>query len=178
MDMAQLLASLQQTKHAPTERWNPPYCGPIPIHIDEHGHWHYQNSLIKRQTLVNLFASVLVHEAGEYFLVTPAEKVKITVADVPFIVTTWQLIREQDMAVIQVTTNIGQQFALSQEHPLIVRDDIPYVDCGRELWAKVHRNVLYQWSDLAQLETTANGEQYFIESAGSKFYLTSASQSS
>ncbi len=174
MELAELLRSLEQSKHAPTERWDPPYCGTIPIAIDEQGRWLYQNTLIQRPALVQLFASVLVREAEDYFLVTPAEKVKITVADVPFVVVTWHYIHEQGTPVIQVTTNIGQQFGLSRAHPLLMKQDIPYVDCGRDLWAKVHRNVFYQWSEIAQVEPSPIGERYFIESAGEKFYLASA----
>ena len=171
MKLEQLLASLEQGQHAPTERWNPPYCGELPIEIDDNGEWHYQNSPIKRMPLVKLFARVLVHERDEYFLVTPAEKVKITVADAPFLVTTWQHLVVDGVAVIQVTTNIDQQFALSAQHPLMIRGDQLYVDCGRELLAKVHRNVVYQWAEIAKRRTDNSHEIWFIESAGEQFDL-------
>jgi Uncharacterized protein conserved in bacteria len=171
MRLEQILSSLEQGKHAPTERWNPPYCGEISIHIDEHGQWHYQGSPIKRERLVKLFASVLVHEYGDYFLVTPAEKVKISVADVPFMVVTWTQIAELTPPVIQVTTNIDQQFALSEQHPLVVRNEQLYVDCGRELWAKVHRNVVYQWAEIAHVQQRQGRDIYTIESAGIRFDL-------
>lgn len=171
MSLEQILSSLEQGKHAPTERWNPPYCGKIPIHIDEHGQWHYQGSPIKRDRLVKLFASVLVHEQGNYFLVTPAEKVKISVADVPFIVVTWAKVDELTPPVIQVTTNIDQRFALSEQHPLVVRNEQLYVDCGRGLWAKVHRNVVYQWAEIAQVQQRNGRDIYTIESAGTRFDL-------
>ena len=43
--------------------------------------------------MVQLFASVLKREGDKYFLVTPVEKVGITVEDTPFLVTQWH--REQ-----------------------------------------------------------------------------------
>src|SRR5690554_5157122 len=150
MKLDQLLASLEQRKQAPTEHWNPPYCGEIPLHIDAEGQWHYQNSPIKRMPLVRLFASVLVHEGSDYFLVTPAEKVKISVEDAPFIIVTWQQLKDVSPSLIQLTTNLDEQFALSQQHPLTIRDGKLYVDCGRGMAAKVHRNVVYQWADIAK----------------------------
>lgn len=171
MNLEQLLASIEQGRHAPTELWNPPYCGELPIHIDANGQWLYQNSPIKRQRLVKLFASVLVHENNEYFLVTPAEKVKITVADAPFIVTTWAQLADTSPTVIQVTTNIDQQFGLSTEHPLFIKNQQLYVDCGRNLTAKVHRNVVYQWAEIAALRHADAREIWFIESAGCQFDL-------
>src|SRR5690606_39251589 len=69
----------------PLERWNPPFGGDIDITIDADGTWSYLGSPIRRPELVRLFASVLVREGGAYFLLTPAEKLRISVAAVPFI---------------------------------------------------------------------------------------------
>lgn len=171
MDLQQLLRSIEQGQHAPTELWNPPYCGELPIRIDANGQWYYQDSLIKRQALVKLFASVLVRENSDYFLITPAEKVKITVDDAPFVVTTWSQLGDAEQPIIQVTTNIEQQFGLSKEHPLFVRDEKLYVDCGRDLLAKVHRNVVYQWAEIAASRGEQGHEIWFIQSAGCRFDL-------
>lgn len=171
MKLEQLLASIEQGQHAPTEKWNPPYCGELPIRIDANGQWLYQGSPIKRLPLVKLFASVLVHENDEFYLVTPAEKVKITVDDAPFIVTTWSEYRQSNTSVIQVTTNIDQQFGLSKQHPLLIKNQQLYVDCGRGLFAKVHRNVVYQWAEIARSRLEGDREIWFIESAGCSFDL-------
>jgi len=169
--LEQLLKSLEQGEHAPTERWNPPYCGELPMHIDANGQWLYQNSAIKRHELVKLFARVLVFENNDYFLVTPAEKVKISVADAPFIVTTWQQITRDAMSFFQLTTNVGQQFALSAEHGLVLKNQKIYAHCGRNLLAKVHRNVVYQWADIAQVKKQHGRDIYYIENAGQQFDL-------
>ena len=171
MNLEHLLKSIEQGQHAPTEKWNPPYCGELPIRIDTNGQWLYQESPIKRLALVKLFASVLVHEDNNYFLVTPAEKVKISVDDVPFMVTTWAVHTHADKPVIQVTTNIDQQFGLSKQHPLVIKEGTLYVDCGRNLWAKVHRNVLYQWAEIAHSRNDEGREIWFLESAGYQFDL-------
>ena len=60
----------------------------FPIKIKSNGEWLYQNSLIKKQVLIKLFASVLIADGkGNFYLETPAEKGKIEVEDAPFIIT-------------------------------------------------------------------------------------------
>lgn len=169
MQLQQLLKSLELRNHAPTENWDPPYCGEIPMHIDSNGEWFYQNSRIKRQALVKLFASVLVLDDGDYFLITPAEKVKITVEDAPFIITEWQPITSVEPHIIQVTTNIGTQFPLSEDYPLQVENAIPYVRLDHGLKAKVHRNVYYQWVELAEVDPET--DNVVLQSGSSRFVL-------
>ena len=71
---------------APVEKWNPPYCGDIGLFIRADGVWLYRGSPITRLPLVKLFASVLRRDAdGRHYLVTPAEKVDVGVADAPFL---------------------------------------------------------------------------------------------
>ena len=71
---------------APVEKWNPPYCGDIGMKIRADGVWIYRGSPIGRMPLVKLFASVLRKDAdGRHYLVTPAEKVDVEVADAPFL---------------------------------------------------------------------------------------------
>ena len=71
---------------APVEKWNPPYCGDIGMKIRSDGVWLYQGSPIGRMPLVKLFARVLRKDGdGRHYLVTPAEKVDVDVADAPFL---------------------------------------------------------------------------------------------
>lgn len=173
MQLDKLLASLEQVKHAPTELWDPSHCGTVPIHINERGEWSYQDSPIRRERLVRLLASVLIKEGEQYYLVTPVEKMAITVADVPFLVTQWRWHAEAEPPVMQLTTNIGDEFPLSEEHPLLMRDGIPYAVVGRGLLARIHRNVYYQWVESLfdqALQLDENG-QLTLTSAGKSFKL-------
>ena len=43
----------------------------------------------------------------------------------------------------------------------------------RELEAKVHRNVFYQWVSIAQTREVDGAEEYFLSSAGETFVLGS-----
>ena len=69
----------------PVHLWNPPFCGDLDMRISSDGTWHYLKTPIGRPALVKLFASVLKREGDKYFLVTPVEKVGITVDDAPFL---------------------------------------------------------------------------------------------
>ena len=171
MSLNRLISELEKHQHAPTELWDPPYCGEIPIHIATNGDWFYQGSQIKRQALVKLFASVLVVEEGEYFLITPAEKVKITVEDTPFVVVDWQQLNEDGQQLLLLTTNIGDTLILSSEHPLTMKQGVPYIVMQRGLTARVHRNVFYQWVSHAQSRTLNGQEQWYLSSAGEIFVL-------
>src|SRR4051794_34310305 len=55
------------------------------IRIDREGTWYYHGSPIRRPELVKLFSTVLRRdEVGDYWLVTPAERGRIQVDEVPF----------------------------------------------------------------------------------------------
>ena len=81
-----LLRAQQGKGPAPVEKWNPPYCGDIGMKIRADGVWIYGGTPIGRMPLVKLFAGVLRKDAdGKHYLVTPAEKVDVDVADAPFL---------------------------------------------------------------------------------------------
>lgn len=174
---AQLNTQISAEKKSlpPVESWNPPYCGEIDIQIKANGDWFYGGSIFKRLPLVKLFASVLIKETAndvsEYFLVTPVEKVKIKVDDAPFVLTQWCWLDEAQ-SIMQVTTNLGDEFILNAEHPLLVTENGDlYVTVRRNLTAKVHRNVYYQWADIAKEINTDQGTELIFSSADCQFSL-------
>ena len=65
--------------------WNPPFCGDIDMRIARDGTWFYLGTPIGRPALVKLFSTILRRDGDDYFLVTPVEKVGITVDDAPFV---------------------------------------------------------------------------------------------
>jgi len=61
---------------------------------------------------------------------------------------------------------------LDVAHPLTVTDNGElYITVRRNLMAKVHRNVYYQWVDLAEEKNTAKGTEMVFISAGQQFSL-------
>lgn len=174
VDLTTLQASLSQYQRPPLEKWNPPFCGDIDIRITQDGRWLYQNSEITRQALVKLFASVLWQESGEYFLLTPAEKVRIQVDDLPFVVTRWAYL-EASPDVIEVSTNTGESYHLSESYPLVMHNEQPAVKIRDGFLARVHRNVYYQWADRVSPALPDEQNGYYLQSGHSRFYLGSAS---
>ena len=87
-----LLAQLPKGKGpAPVHLWNPDFCGNIDMHIARDGTWYYQGTPIGRKPMVKLFSNIIRRDGDEYFLVTPVEKVGITVEDAPFVAVTLEV---------------------------------------------------------------------------------------
>ena len=104
---------------APVERWNPPYCGDIGIEILRDGTWLYQKSPIGRKPLVQLFARVLrKDDDGRTYLVTPAEKVDVRVADAPFLAVEMEVQGEGEGQTLIFRTNVDDIVTCDAEHPL------------------------------------------------------------
>ncbi|MCC5854622.1 MAG: DUF1285 domain-containing protein [Idiomarina sp.] len=171
MNLEALQASLEKRHRAPVERWDPPFCGSIPLTICANGEWHYHNSPIQRPALVQLFASVLVRQDDQYFLVTPAEKVAIEVEDLPFLVTEWQEVEADEHTWIQVTTQIGEQYILNDKHPLVIHDGRPAVQVRDDLLARVHRNVYYQWVSYLKPARQGEAEGFYLQSGTHRFLV-------
>ena len=172
VDIKQLQQSIENHKRPPIEKWDPPFCGDIEICIRSNGEWWYQNSEIQRPALVRLFASVLWQEGGEYFLVTPAEKVRIQVDDLPFLITNW---RRDETDVIQVMTNTGEEYPLDERYPLVIDQRQPAVRIRDGFLARVHRNVYYQWAEQAVPALPSEADGFYLRSGNTRFYLGSAS---
>lgn len=159
-----------ESKVPPVELWDPAYCGEMDLVIKSDGSWWYMGTGFKRMRLVKLFASVLKKEDNEYFLVTPVEKIKITVEDVPFVLTEWQ--QDETTGSLLVGTNLGDEFIMGDKHPVTLRDDgTLLVTVRRNLQAVVHRNVFYQWIELANEQTSLQGTELIVSSGDYQFSL-------
>ena len=165
----------------PVHLWSPEYCGEIDLVIKANGDWYYNSTPFKRLRLVKLFASVLKCEQtengdDEYFLVTPVEKIKISVEDAPFLITRWQWQDEKPHSTMLLATNLGDELTLNEQHPLTVTDNGDfYVNVRANLKAKVHRNVYYQWIEQAKEVQRGDTTEWFIESDNQSFVLGQAS---
>jgi|TARA_B100000700_G_C14984846_1_gene828282 hypothetical protein len=168
----------------PVEKWDPDFCGDINLTIALDGRWFYEGSPIGRASLVQLFASVLKREDENYFLVTPVEKVGITVEDTPFLVTQWQKEKGErtDDDVFTFTTQTGDEIRLEHAEQLELRvppkaiqdpqaTPIPYVNVRRNLWARLHQNVYYQLLEHADEHANESVTSFSIRSSGKRFIL-------
>jgi hypothetical protein len=147
----------------PVEKWNPPFCGHSGMRIARDGRWFHDGSPIARFELVKLFAGILRLDPEGYVLVTPVEKLSITVEDVPFLAVLVD--RAGDDLIF--TTNIGDVVTLDLDHPLRMADGVPYLHIRRQLEARVVRAVYYQLADMAVEE----GSRLGVRSSGLFFSL-------
>lgn len=153
----------QQHKLPPVDTWTPSIVGQIDIVINQKGEWFHQGGYFERQDLARMFASILRKDGDDYFLVTPAEKLKIEVEDVPFLI----VLMKENNGVLSFITSLGDEVVLSRDCPMEFRisplakagaeDFIPYVLIRKNLWAKVNQNTYYELMNLAQ-ETTEGFE--------------------
>ncbi len=141
----------------PVHLWNPPFCGDLDIRIARDGTWFYLGTPIGRQGLVRLFASILRKDDDSFFLVTPVEKVGITVEDAPFIAQDFEVTGEGDAQKITFFTNVADAATAGPDHPIRVEIDettdepAPYVTIRANLEARIDRKSFYRLIDLAVL---------------------------
>ncbi|MBT3660639.1 MAG: DUF1285 domain-containing protein [Rhodospirillaceae bacterium] len=129
-------------------------CGDIGMHIDRHGVWFYHGTPIPRKELVKLFSTVLRRdEAGDHWLITPAEMARVDVEDAPYLAVEMFTDGTGDEQIIRFRTNIDGEFTLSDDHPLRVEnapetgEPAPYLALDHGLEAKLNRAVFYQLVD-------------------------------
>ncbi len=156
--LARLVAEAgKQAKARPVDRWDPPYCGEIDLRVAVDGAWFYRGSAIQREALVRLFASILRREPdGRHVLVTPVEKIGITVEDAPFMAV--EVVAEGEGSERRLTfrTNVGDIVAAGPEHPLrFAREPAtdgfkPYVNVRGRLEALATRPVALELAVLAE----------------------------
>ncbi len=134
----------------PVHLWNPPFCGDLDMRIAKDGTWYYMGSPINRFELVRLFSSILKKENGNYFLVTPVEKVGITVEDAPFVAVDFDISGEGPAQIITFTTHVCDTAVAGPEHPIRIvietetAEPSPYVLIRSDLEARIDRKSFYR----------------------------------
>ena len=108
----------------PVEKWNPPFCGDLDMRIAANGLWYYMGTPIGREALVRLFSTVLrKDEDGKTYLVTPVEKIGITVDDAPFFAVELNAHTEAGEQVLTLRTTVGDVIEVNEDHPLRFEDE-------------------------------------------------------
>ena len=138
----------------PVHLWNPPFCGDIDMRIARDGTWFYLGTPIGRPALVKLFSQILKREGDAYFLVTPVEKVGITVDDAPLLAIDFDVAGSGPAQTLTFTTKTEDVATLGPDHPLRVERDpatgepAPYLLIRANLWALIDRKSFYRLVDL------------------------------
>lgn len=114
----------------------------------------HEGSPIGRPELVRLFSTVLRKDEDGYVLVTPGEKLSITVEDLPFRAVAVE--RHGDALVF--TTDVGDEAVAGPDSPIRVDTDpvtgepSPTIRVRGDLWARIARPVFYELVEMAALQ--------------------------
>ncbi|MGC8114394.1 DUF1285 domain-containing protein [Metapseudomonas otitidis] len=171
-----LLAQLPKGKGLPpVHLWNPDFCGDIDMRIARDGTWYYLGSPIGRKPVVRLFSSIIRRDGDDYFLVTPVEKVGITVEDAPFVAVSVEVSGEGERQVLRFVTHVEDEVEAGAEHPIrvvidaVTQEPSPYVHVRANLEALIHRNVFYQLVELAVVREI-DGRRWLGVWSGGEFF--------
>ena len=148
-----------------------------PFLIDEYGEWYYMGSKITRKPMVKLFSSILTKDRDNTFhLRTPVEDVLVEVIDAPYLVTSLDIVNNNNIKYVSFTTNVDIQFIVGNKNPIWVEEKdsseemIPYSLVKRGLIAKVTRPVYYELAGFLDTKNIKNIEHTGIYS-GKDFFI-------
>ncbi|MBR9650142.1 DUF1285 domain-containing protein [Thalassovita aquimarina] len=159
----------------PVHLWNPPFCGDLDMRIARDGTWFYQGTPIGRPELVHLFSTILRKDDDKYFLVTPVEKVGITVDDAPFVAVDFEVEGTGRDQVLSFTTNVGDYTKAGPQAPIRVErnaetgEPSPYVLVRANLEALIDRKSFYRLIDLGT-HHEVEGQSWFGLWSGGEFF--------
>ncbi|MDA5132503.1 DUF1285 domain-containing protein [Psychrobacter sp. ANT_H3] len=128
----------------PLEKWHPEQVEDMDLTIKANGEWWHEGVHMTRQSLVNLFATILWKEenAGkvEYFLKTPVQKLRIQVEDAPLLINDVGIVDEDDKRWLEFTTTTGDVVRLDDEHTISLRAYIPEDDTSNINASSIYDN--------------------------------------
>lgn len=139
--------------------------------------WYYRGSPIERLPLVKLFASVLRREAdGRYWLVTPAERGRIEVDDVPFLAVALTAKGRGRRQRLILRTNLDEIVTAGPHHPLRFAntargETIPYILIRDGLEARLSRTVFFDLVECGIESRHAGAAAFGVWSDGAWFRL-------
>ncbi|QUT04952.1 DUF1285 domain-containing protein [Sphingobium phenoxybenzoativorans] len=173
LSLSDIARLLQEKKLPPVEQWNPDHCGDSEMRIARDGTWFHQGSPIGREAMVRLFSTILRRESdGSFVLVTPVEKLSITVEDAPFVAVEVKIEGEGNTTDLAFRLNTGDIVVAGRDNPITIRQGAdgphPYLAVRGGLEALIARSVYYELANIALDEA---GETPGIWSGGAFFPL-------
>lgn len=177
-DLTAFMKQVEGQSFPPVDKWNPEFCGDIDMRIAVDGTWFYMGTPITRKRMVRLFSTVLrKDEDGKTYLVTPVEKIGITVDDAHFVAIDCDIIDGEASQLLSFTTNVGDTVIAGPEHPIRVEIDSesgeprPYILVRGNLEALIARSVFYRLVESAEEVQRNGGTELVIRSQGQDFSL-------
>jgi hypothetical protein len=153
--------------------WNPDLCEGVEMRIDREGNWFYQGSIIGRDKLKILFSKILKFENGKYYLVTPVEKVPVTVDLAPYMIVDYEV--DLDHKNIILKTNLDLSIPLDKDHQLELKkigdEHIPFVHVRNNIEGFISRSVYYSLIEIALKQDNGSSDQLTLKSFNCDFNL-------
>ncbi|CAM4080529.1 DUF1285 domain-containing protein [Psychrobacter arenosus] len=178
----------------PLDKWHPTNIDAIDIVIKANGDWWHESTLMTRQSLVSLFASILWTEknsAGEseYYLKTPVQMLRITVEDAPLLINDVGVVVEEGVNWLEFTTTTGDVVRLDKAHTITLTEYQPeqsltdkaqvrpYMPVRNGLNALIGRNAFYHLTELGELSEQAGETVLTLQSGGETYTVSVPSHS-
>lgn len=119
LSLAEIAQLMEEDRLPPVERWNPEHCGDSGMTIARDGRWFHEGAPITRESMVRLFSTILRREPdGNHVLVTPVEKLSITVEDTPFVASELRAEGADTDSRLIFRLNTGDLVLADAAHPL------------------------------------------------------------
>ena len=167
MGLNELEKTVLSLDEYPLDQWDPKLCEGVEFRIDSDANWFYNNSKIERLSMVQLFSKLVKWEKGQYFAVTPVEKIPIKVEKEVFAIIDYK----QESGDYFFQTNTEEWVKLSQDNELTVdmvnHQPYPKIKLKEHLYGLLSRNVFYK----VIAESKQDGMSMYLESDGKCFYL-------
>lgn len=180
--LANAAKAASKTGMPPVHLWNPPFCGDLDMRIARDGTWFYLGTPIGRKPLVKLFSSILRRDGDDYFLVTPVEKVGITVDGAPFVAIDFDVTGTGPDQTITFHTQVDDIAIAGPDHPLRVERDpdtgepSPYILIRANLEALIDRKSFYRLVDIGTHERIEGVDWFGLWSGGRFFPIIPAAE--
>ena len=163
-EIAQLVAD---RKLPPVSQWQPMHDGDSRMRIAADGTWYHDGGPIRRSAMVRAFSGLLRRDDDRYYLVTPQQKLAITVEDAPFIAT--NVVRSGDD--LAFTLNTYDIVLAGPRNPIFATGNAEspalYLHVRDGLNARLNRSTYEQLANIALDE----GDDWTVRSGGETFSL-------
>lgn len=175
MEFSEFLKSINslEDNYPPVHLWNPDLCVGVEMRIDREGNWYYQNSIIGRDKIKILFSRILKFENGNYYLVTPAEKVIVKVDIAPYMIIDYEIDAQKEKIILK--TNLDLSIPLDQDHVLELKkigdEQIPFVQIRDKIEGFISRSVYYSLIEIALKQDNGSTDQLTLKSFDCEFSL-------
>ena len=154
----------------PLDQWHPKHCGAMDLKVKANGEWWHEGQLIKRQSLIDLFSTVLWKDDEKFYLKTPVEQIEIEVEDEPLFVNSVEQIQLEGLNYIQLSTTTQDVVIVDQEHPIFMREFDgelrPYVHVRFGINALIQRASFFHLVEMGELMENRQGESILLLKSG------------